>query len=102
MHSVVETLTRHSQLAAGSVELALGSLVVLGLTALLCTCWRKASAATRHLIWFLGLLSLALLPLLGPALPESPKPLWRLESRAQSADEISLTIALGPMAPTVG
>jgi len=48
-------------------------LLVAGVVTLLL---RRASAATRHLVWALGLAGLLALPVAGRLLPEWPVPLW--------------------------
>ena len=52
------------QLAAVWLDALLKSFVVLAFAGGLCLAWRRAAAATRHWIWFLGVAGLLLLPLL--------------------------------------
>jgi beta-lactamase regulating signal transducer with metallopeptidase domain len=51
------------------LDAAVKGLIILSLTALAALAMRRASAAARHLIWFLGALSLLILPVLSAALP---------------------------------
>src|SRR5262249_42425299 len=55
-----------------------------------------AAAATRHLIWFLALVSLPLLPLLPHVLPSAHHPLWSVSSELVSGNQISLSLELTP------
>ena len=48
---------------------AIKGVAILSLTALATLAMRRSSAAARHLVWFLGTLSLLILPLLSAALP---------------------------------
>src|SRR4029434_5430799 len=58
------------------VDSALKGAVLLALVALVVALMRQASAAARHLAWFLGVAGLLLLPLLFAALPG-----WRVLPR---------------------
>jgi nitrate reductase NapE component len=51
------------------LDAAVKGLALLTLTALATLALRRASAATRHLIWFLGTLGLLIVPILSIALP---------------------------------
>ncbi len=75
------------------------SFVVLAFVGGLCLAWRRAAAATRHLIWFLGIAGLLLLPLLPFVLPTTPRPLWTVSGGHVSGNEIALSLELGPAKP---
>jgi beta-lactamase regulating signal transducer with metallopeptidase domain len=51
------------------MDAAIKGLVILSLTGLAVLAMRRASAAARHLVWFLGTLSLLILPIFSAALP---------------------------------
>ncbi|MEI8197853.1 MAG: hypothetical protein WCI73_18310, partial [Phycisphaerae bacterium] len=51
------------------LDAALKGVAILALTGLATLGLRRASAAARHLVWFLGMVSLLVLPLLSAALP---------------------------------
>jgi beta-lactamase regulating signal transducer with metallopeptidase domain len=74
----------------------LKSFVVLGFGGGVCLVWRRAAAATRHLIWFLALAGLPLLPLLPRVLPAARRPLWSVSSEMVSGNQISLSLELVP------
>jgi beta-lactamase regulating signal transducer with metallopeptidase domain len=89
------------RLAAVWLDALLKSFVVLAFAAGLCLVWRRASAATRHLIWFFGLMGLLLLPLLPFVLPTTPRPLWTVSGGHVSGNEIALSLQLGPAKPVL-
>src|SRR5258705_13351139 len=63
------------------------SLLVLPIAALCVFCLRKSSAAIRHLVWFLAVVSLALLPLLTEILPAwHVLPPWTIPSNRSARD----------------
>jgi beta-lactamase regulating signal transducer with metallopeptidase domain len=70
--------------------------VVLAFAGALCLAWRRAAAATRHLIWFCALASLPLLPLLPFLLPTAQRPLWSVSGGLTAGNQISLAIQLDP------
>lgn len=79
MHAVFEnvsSLLQDPRFAATWFDALIKSFVVLGFAGGVCLVWRRAAAATRHLIWFLALVSLPLLPLLPHLLPTAHRPLW--------------------------
>jgi beta-lactamase regulating signal transducer with metallopeptidase domain len=82
-------------LAAVWLDALLKSFVVLAFVGGLCLAWRRAAAATRHLIWFLGVAGLLLLPLLPFVLPTTPRPLWTVSGEHVSGNEIALSLELG-------
>jgi beta-lactamase regulating signal transducer with metallopeptidase domain len=107
MNTEIENLLNHLQSAPFTAHFAalfldalLKSLVVLGLAGGVCALWRKASAATRHLIWFLGVVSLLCLPMLNSTQPSWQKPVWTISTAASSGNQISLALQLAPNAPS--
>jgi hypothetical protein len=81
------------------LDALLKSFVVLAFAGGLCLAWRRAAAATRHLIWFLGLAGLLLLPLLPFVLPTNSRPLWTVSGGHISGNEIALSLEIGPAKP---
>ncbi len=101
MNGVIEAVsnfTRNPHLVALLLDALLKSFVVLALAGGLCSIWRRASAAARHLIWFLALASLPLLPLLSSVLPSWNKPLWSVSTGFVSGNQVSLALELAPSA----
>jgi len=101
MNGVIEAVSnfiRDSHLAALLLDALLKSFVVLALAGGLCLIWRRASAAARHLIWFLAVASLPFLPLLSSVLPSWNKPLWSVSTGLVSGNQVSLALELVPSA----
>lgn len=101
MNPLVETASnyiQHSNFAALLLDALLKSIVVLTLAGGLCLGLRRASAATRHLIWFLAVASLPFLPLLSSMLPSWQRPLWSVSSSLVSGNQVSLALDLAPAA----
>ena len=101
MNGVIEAVSnfiRDSHLAALLFDALLKSFVVLALAGGLCLIWRRASAAARHLIWFLAVASLPFLPLLSSVLPSWNKPLWSVSTSLVSGNQVSLALELVPSA----
>jgi beta-lactamase regulating signal transducer with metallopeptidase domain len=99
MNLLIVNVSNHLQnvdLAAQLLDTLLKSLVVLTLAGGVCALWRQASAATRHLIWFLAVTSLLCLPILN--LPRSiwQRPLWMISTGSRSGNQISLALELTP------
>ena len=100
MHSPIEVISHFVQasgFAAGFLDALLKSFVVLTAAGGLCLCCRRASAATRHWIWFMAVASLPLLPLLSSLLPSWQRPLWSVSSGIGSGNQISLAVELAPV-----
>ncbi len=57
------------------LDMSLRSLVLFGVTGLLCLALRRASAASRHVLWLLTLVSLLCLPVFGVLLPSWSVPI---------------------------
>ncbi len=99
MNPLIEPISHYlqnSQLAALFLDALLKSFVVLAVAAGLCFCWRRASAATRHLIWLLALVSLPFLPLFSSLLPSWQRPLWSVSSSLVSGNQVSLKLDFLP------
>jgi beta-lactamase regulating signal transducer with metallopeptidase domain len=84
-----------AQFVALFCDTLLKSFVVLALAGGVCVFWRRASAATRHLIWFLAVASLPILPLLSSSSPWQ-KPLWTISTASDSGNQISLALQFAP------
>jgi beta-lactamase regulating signal transducer with metallopeptidase domain len=95
---LVSNSIQNSGATAVFFDAALKSFVVLGLAAGVCLCWRRASAATRHLIWFLAVVSLPCLPLLSPLLPSWQQPLWSISTGFDSRNQFSMALEFAPTA----
>ncbi len=99
MNAALESIfnfINNPRFAAQSIDGLLKSFVVLTFAGGLCLAWRRAAAATKHLIWFFALVSLAVLPLLPYAVPTAPRPLWSVSSGMVSGNQISLSLNLAP------
>jgi beta-lactamase regulating signal transducer with metallopeptidase domain len=99
MHSFAHLVSgslQSSQCAALVFDAWLKSLLVLALAGGLCVAWRRASAATRHLIWLFAVVSLPCLPLLSSRLSSWQKPLWSVAARFDSANQIFLALEFAP------
>jgi beta-lactamase regulating signal transducer with metallopeptidase domain len=60
---------------------------------------RRASAATRHLIWFLSVACLPLLPLFVSLPPAWQKPLWSVSAGSGAGNQFSVALEFAPVAP---
>ena len=79
------------------VDAAIKSVVLLGLTALAVAALRRSSAATKHLVWFLGTLGVLVLPLASALLPGWHFILpWPAAAQRQSAATEPLAAAARP------
>src|SRR3954467_9839130 len=95
MNLVLESvLTKATSILDASIK----SILVMALAAGLILAFRRASAATRHSIWFASLAALLLLPIFSLIVPAWQKPLWVLSTSVSPANEISLSIELEPTA----
>jgi len=73
------------------LDAAIKGVAILALTALATLAMRRSSAAARHLVWFLGTLSLLILPLLSAALPGwYILPRWTINTPAATQQPIAL------------
>jgi len=101
MNPLFDSLThamQTSHIAACFFDALLKSFVVLVLAGSICALARRASATTRHLVWFLAVASLPCLPLLNLLLPAWEKPVWSVSTRFDSGNQISLALNFSPSA----
>src|SRR5712691_2428683 len=89
---LVSNYFQHSNFAGVFLDASLKTFVVLVLAGGLCGRWRRASAATRHLIWFLAVVSLPCLPLFSSMLPSWHRPLWSVSTSFNSGNQFSLAL----------
>lgn len=94
---IVSNSIQNSNSAALFLDALLKSFVVLAVAGALCFFLRRASAATRHLIWFLAVASLPCLPLLSSMLPSWQRPLWSVSTGFNSGNQFSLALELAPV-----
>ncbi|MGO8682658.1 MAG: M56 family metallopeptidase [Limisphaerales bacterium] len=87
---------QNSHCATLFLDAFLKSFIVLALAGGVCALWRRSSAATRHLIWFLAVASLPCLPLLALLLPSWQRPLWSVATGFDSGNQVSMTLELMP------
>jgi beta-lactamase regulating signal transducer with metallopeptidase domain len=87
---------QNGHLATVFVDAALKGFVLLALAGACCLCWRKASAATRHLIWFGAILGTLCFPLISWLTPAWQKPLWTVGTRLDSGNQLAVVVGLGP------
>jgi len=99
MNPSIENLSNfipNSHFAAWFFDALLKSFVMLALAGGVCALARRASAATRHLIWFLAVASLPCLPLLNFTPQALQRPLWAISAGSSSGNQISLALELAP------
>jgi beta-lactamase regulating signal transducer with metallopeptidase domain len=89
-----------SQLVAVFMDGTLKSLVLLSLACGCCLCWRKAAAATKHLIWFGALAGALCFPLVTPLLPAWQRPLWAVGTRLDAGNQLAVVVAVAPKQAT--
>jgi beta-lactamase regulating signal transducer with metallopeptidase domain len=92
----LSNLIQNSHFAAWFFDALLKSFVVLALAGGICALARRASAATKHLIWFLAVASLPCLPFLTFMLPSWEKPLWSVSTGFDSGNQASLALEFSP------
>ncbi len=93
MNSLVSFI-ESSNLAAAILDAALKSFVVLGVASALSLGLRRASAATRHLVWLLAVASLLVLPLLSASFSSWQRPLWSVSTSAKPGNQVALTFEM--------
>jgi beta-lactamase regulating signal transducer with metallopeptidase domain len=81
------------------LDTALQSFLILAVAGGACLCLRRASAATRHLIWFLCVASLPLLPLFSSLFPAWQKPLWSVSAGPGIGNQFAVGLELAPVTP---
>jgi beta-lactamase regulating signal transducer with metallopeptidase domain len=86
----------NSGVAAWFLDAALKSFVVFAVAGVVCLGLRRASAASRHLVWFLAVVSLLVMPLISPMLPSWNRAVWSVAVNQSSANEMSLMLVLAP------
>ncbi len=95
----ISNFVQSSSFIAVLIDAAIKSCVVLALAGTASLLWRRASAATRHLIWFLAVICLPFLPLSSSFVPVWQKPLWSISTNFDSGNRISLALELAPAQP---
>lgn len=75
------------------------SFVIIAGAAALCLMCRRASAATRHLIWLLALGALPCLLLLSWLPRPWQRPLWSVSAALDSGNQVSVALELAPAKP---
>jgi beta-lactamase regulating signal transducer with metallopeptidase domain len=98
--SAVTHWLQHSQLAAGLPDLLLKSFVILLGAGGVCLCWRRGAASARHLVWLLAMGGVLGLPGLSGLVPAWQRPLWTVGTRANSENELTLTLEFMPAQAT--
>jgi len=83
------------------LQVLLGSLVVLTFAGVWCLLWRHRAAATRHLIWFVALLSLPLLLCISFVPHSAHTTLWSVSTGFDSGNKFLVSLTLSPSARTV-
>src|SRR5215469_9270928 len=99
MNTEIENILNHlqsAQFAALFLDALLKSFVVLALAGGVCALWRNASSATRHLIWFLAVVSLLCLPMFSSTQSAWQKPVWAISTASSPGNQISLALQLAP------
>src|SRR5207249_10389988 len=102
MTALTQIIIQHpfySQLCANYVDALLKSFLVLASAGDLSPCWQRGSAASRHLIWLLAMVSLPLL-LIAILLMPTRRPLATVSTDFTSGNQISVTLALLPQRVT--
>ena len=103
MHSWIAVMThslQHSQLPTVFLDAFLKSLVMLIAAGAVCRCWRRGAASVRHLVWFLAVVGLVLMPGLSRLLPGWQRPLWTVSTNAGSGNELTLVLEVAPAKTT--
>src|SRR5204863_3549713 len=93
---IISQYLQNSNIAATLLDAALKSFVVLALAGGLCVFCRRASAATRHLVWLLAVACLPCLPLFSSMLPSWQRPLWSVTTVLDAGNRVSLALDLAP------
>ena len=92
MNALIEAAANYLQQSAFTTlffDAGLKSLAVLTVAGGVCVCCWRAAAATRHWIWFLGLVSLLCLPLLACMPRTWHQPLWSVSTGFNSGNQFS-------------
>ena len=100
--ALIPSFFQDSQVAGVLLDASVKSFILLLVAGVVCLCWRRASASTRHLVWLLAMAGLLCLPVVSRLLPVWQRPLWAVSSHADSLNELTtLTLQLGPAAGSV-
>ncbi len=91
---IISNYVPNSNFTAAFLDASIKSFSILALAGGVCLCWRRASAATRHLVWFLAVAGLPCLPLISSMLPSWKRPLWSVSTSLSSGNQFSLTLEL--------
>ncbi len=94
--TVVTHSLQQSQLTVVFLDALLKSFVILLVAGGVCLCWRRSAASARHLVWFLAVAGVLCLPGLSRLLPAWQRPLWAVGTRAESGNELTLTLEFAP------
>src|SRR5438477_443205 len=97
MNSLIEIVSNYvpdSNFTAAFLDASIKSFAILALPGGVCLCWRHASAATRHLTWFLAMACLPCFPLISSMLPSWKRPLWSVSTSLNSGNHFSLALEL--------
>jgi beta-lactamase regulating signal transducer with metallopeptidase domain len=89
----------HSNAVVLIVDAALQSFIILAVAGGVGLCLRRASAATRHWVWFLSVACLPLLPLFSSLLPAWQKPMWSLSAGSGIGNQFSIALEFAPVTP---
>jgi hypothetical protein len=89
---------RHLPVLALILDAALNSFLILLVASIICFCWRRSTASTRHLVWFLAVTGLLCLPVFSYLVPKFPKPLWVVGTQGGAGNELTLTFEFAPAA----
>jgi beta-lactamase regulating signal transducer with metallopeptidase domain len=98
--AIVTHWLQHSPLAAEFPDLLVKSFVILIGAGGVCLCWGRGAASARHLVWLLAMGGLLCLPGLSGLMPAWQRPLWTVGTRADSGNELTLTLEFMPAQAT--
>src|SRR3974390_2835978 len=87
---------QQSQVPGLIFDAVLKSFLVLVFAGAICFCWRRSTASTRHLVWFLAVTGLLCLPVFSYLMPKSQKPLWAVRTQGGSGNQLTLTLEFAP------
>ncbi len=87
---------RSTGFAAGLLDAALKSIVLLCVAGIICLMWRRGAASARHTVWFLAVSGACCLPMVSRLMPPSRQPLWAVAATRDSINELTLTLQLVP------
>lgn len=79
------------------IEVLIESVLLLAVVAAGCLFCRRATAGTKHRIWFTAIVCLGLLLCLSPAPHMLLKPLWSVSTGIDSGNQVSVSLSLAPL-----